>query len=504
LIGGLDLTYDDRYIVSGLIRHEGSSLFGVDNRWATYGRGALAWRLSQEHWWKLPAFSDLKLRGSIGSAGGRPSYSAQYETFTVRSDGTLAASTLGNRNLRPENVVETELGIDGELVNRIGFTLSHANSVARDQILPVPPSQSSGFSTQWQNAGTIENSTWEASVNIPIVNKRNLRWAMRMNYDRNRAVITKLNVPPFFGGTGLVRATSMFRFAEGERYGTIYGRSFVTNCSQLSEPFRSQCGGPGSAFQKNSDGLIVWVGKGNSLGDGITRNLWQATLPACSNGGAAAPGELVCRASGGTVTAPWGVTASWGIPMIWRDSTGSGRQVPLGNALPKFRLSMSHNASYRRLTLNALVDGNFGRKMFNYARQYAYGDFLTREVDQLGKSVLDAKPLGYYWRVGPPDNSAGIGGLYDDLGPTSWSVEDASYIKLREASVAYNIGTFRRGGDWTITFIGRNLKSITKYKGFDPEIGYTGGTSGSSLVNALDYGTFPPLRQFTVALTARF
>src|SRR5213075_1047410 len=52
--GGVDLEYKERYILGGLSRRDGSSLFGADNRWANYGRGSLAWRLSDEPWWFLP------------------------------------------------------------------------------------------------------------------------------------------------------------------------------------------------------------------------------------------------------------------------------------------------------------------------------------------------------------------------------------------------------------------------------------------------------------------
>jgi len=218
-------------------------------------------------------------------------------------------------------------------------------------------------------------------------------------------------------------------------------------------------------------------------------------------------GEVACKAAGGTVAAPWGASVNWGMPMIIRDSTGAGRQMLLGNALPDYRLSLSNSFNYRKFFVYGLLDGSFGRKVFNEGRHWSLGDFMTSEEDQLGKSVETAKPVGYYWRQGPADGGAGVGGLYDALGPTGSTVESASYLKIREASVAYNVGPVRGVGDWTITLIGRNLHTFSKYQGFDPEVGFssTGNNqSGSSQINAIDAFTFPNLRTFTFSLATRF
>ena len=109
---GFDVDYKERYIASFIARRDGSSLFGSDNRWANYGRAALAWRASDEPWWFLPQLNDFKLRAAIGTAGGRPRFSGQYETFTIGTGGSLSANTLGNKKLRPETTTEVELGID--------------------------------------------------------------------------------------------------------------------------------------------------------------------------------------------------------------------------------------------------------------------------------------------------------------------------------------------------------------------------------------------------------
>src|SRR5512141_2834138 len=103
MFSGVDLEYKDRYILGGLIRRDGSSLFGAGNRWQTFGRASGAWIASREPWWPAPhALSLFKLRASRGSTGQRPRFSAQYEAFSIGTGGTLTPSTLGNKNLRPE------------------------------------------------------------------------------------------------------------------------------------------------------------------------------------------------------------------------------------------------------------------------------------------------------------------------------------------------------------------------------------------------------------------
>src|SRR6202035_3730589 len=111
---GPDLEFKDCSILNTQIRRDGSSLFGTQNQWANYGRGSFAWRASEEPFWPLKnTINDFKLRAAVGQAGNRPSFSQQYQTFTI-SNGAVSASTLGNVNLRPELSTEVELGFDAE------------------------------------------------------------------------------------------------------------------------------------------------------------------------------------------------------------------------------------------------------------------------------------------------------------------------------------------------------------------------------------------------------
>ena len=484
--GGADFEYLDRYIVSLSLRREGSSLFGSNQRWSTVPRVAGAWIASDEPWWPVPGLSLAKFRAAWGKAGQRPNTTAQYETFSInRSNGALVAQRLGNPNLRPEILTELELGTDFELFSRYALQVTYARSVADDQILEVPVPASAGFQTQWRNAGQLTNKTWEASLDIPLLQRNTMRWSTRLIYDRNRAVITRLDVPPYNTTGGVQGSESMFFVRQGERLGTIYGRAFVTSCSQLPSAFASQCGGAGSQFQKNGDGFVVWTG-GLAPTEGITSNAWNASL----NPGAA----------------PWGVRTVWGMPMQLRDTSGNVMQVPLGNATPSWHGGLSSNFSWGKFSAYGLLDGSFGRKVWNEGYHWALGDLMTSTVDQGGRSVQDAKPIGYYWRAGPGSGgSSGVGGLYNVLGPTNESVEDASYVKLRETSVNYNIGAVAGQGNWTVGLVGRNLYTWTKYRGYDPEVGRSGGTQlGNASLVGIDYFTFPNLRTFTLQVSTAF
>ena len=512
LFAGLSLDFfDGRYIVEGLVRRDGTSLFGADNRWATFGRFSLAWRPSQESWWfGGKAVNDFKLRFSRGSAGGRPSFSAQYETFGVSTTGPTLG-TQGNKFLRPEITLDNEFGADFELFRRIGVQLTRASSETRDQILQVPLPSEKGFGTQWRNAGTLQNKTWELAVNLPIVTRRNVNWSWRFTYDNTRTVITHLDVPPFTFGPNTINNTSVQFFAkEGERYGTFYGRRFLTSCSELPTSFAADCGTSTSTFQVNDEGFVVWVGAGNSYRDGITRNLWQTSVVGCTNASTGATQS--CSTANTQVNAPWGVSMNFGMPIVLRDSncvaapsaTCSGQQVALGNALPDWQMSVSQTLQVGRLSIYGLLQGVMGREVWNQGRHWSHLDFITNDLDQRNRDVAVAKPIGYYWRAPAADGFSGTGGFYDQLFPNSVFTETSSYAKLRELSVAFNVGPVGGIGNWTVSAIGRNLFTITKYKGMDPEVGQTGGPANSSAINANDSFTFPNLRTFTLGLSTSF
>jgi hypothetical protein len=332
---------------------------------------------------------------------------------------------------------------------------------------------------------------------------------MRGTWDRTRSYITELFRPEYFatGGTGqgtgsfffmtakdsTVQGSSTGGFANGQkfaynRYGNVWGRKFYKACGDLPASVQGQCG-DGKAFQVNDQGWLVWVGEGNSWRDGITKNLWQTKLPASAS--------------------PWNVPLSFGHPIVDRPLRGQpgegvGALSILGNSLPDFRMTFNNTVTYKRLTAYALLDGTFGHVINNQGEQWGLLDFSSGYFDMNERTVENAKPVGYGWRVGAPESS-GSGGFYDVLGPHNYSVESGTYTKLREVSLTYRVGRLPGlGGEWTAGITGRNLFTWTSYSGYDPETGVSGGNTGSGLINQTDAFDFPTLRRFTFTLSTRF
>jgi TonB-linked SusC/RagA family outer membrane protein len=511
-----NLDYKDRYILEGAYRYDGSSRFGAGNRWAPFGRLSAVWRVSQEPFWNVPGVSDFRLLASRGTAGNPPRFSAQYETYNCSTTG-CSLGQAGNKLLKPETTTETEVGSDLTLFNRLGVELTHVSGTTKNQILNVPTPATLGFSTQWQNAGTLSNTTWELGLNLPVVTRKDFNWTAHGTWDRTRTYITELFMPDYFTSGGLGNGNGSFFLITAQdtlhdgfavnRLGNLWGRKFLKSCSDLPNRsvtvggvttaynIQAQCGngavGDTHAYQINDEGYVVWVGAGNNWRDGITKNLWQSKLSAANS--------------------PYNYQLYYGHPIIDRplrgeNGEGVGVNHILGNTLPDFRLTFGNNMTYKRLTFYALLDGTFGHSINNQGEGWGLLDISSAHFDQAGKSVETAKPVGYGWRAaGAESGNAGTGGFYDILNANTYNVEKGSYAKLREVSATYRVGNVRGiGGDWTVGLVGRNLLTFTKYSGYDPEVGTTGGQANSGLINQNDAFNFPTLKTYTISISTRY
>jgi len=445
--------YRDKYIGDALVRRDGSSLFGPDARWATYYRGSLAWRMTKEPWWPIQSISEFKLRASQGTAGGRPNFSDQYETWTMNSNGKVTKGTLGNRDLKPEHTTEREIGLDVIAFKRFQLELTHARQSTSDQLIQIPMPASLGYSSQWQNAGTLQGTTYEASLQALLLQQKNLKWTSTLVWDRSRSKITEWKRDCYFNNFALRCLNSNLSH--------IWGEKLVTSVAELPENLRAQA----DEFQINDDGYLVWVGAGGNY----TQGRW------------------------GEETEIDDITYGWGLPFVLRDSLGNVRTERIGNGNPNFSLGWINRVQWKNFTFHVHLHSQVGGQVYNHTRQRLYQYYRHGDLDQTGRPQELKKPIDYYFSI------------YNQNNYTSAFVEDAGFIKLREATVQYSLrkqqlqklGLSGLGAERiTLGLIGRNLFTRTPYRGYDPEVG--------TVFQREDYMAWPNTRTVTMNVEIQF
>ena len=227
------LVIKDRYILDGMLRRDGSSLFGANNRYKNFYRISGAWRLSED--FHIPGIQELKLRAGRGTAGLRPSFADQYETYTT-SGGQITKNQLGNKDLRPAIATEDEFGINAAFASRFNVELVQANRITRGAFLAVPLEivSAGGFKTQVQNAADISARTTELSLETEVFNRPNMSYSFTLTGDHTKQKIDKLGRAPF-RVDGLGQGQDMFYYKSGEPLGIIYGNQWVRSFSQLKD-----------------------------------------------------------------------------------------------------------------------------------------------------------------------------------------------------------------------------------------------------------------------------
>ncbi len=446
----LGLDYRGRYTGDFLLRRDGSSLFGSRQKWHSYYRAAGAYRMAQEAWWPWKnTLDEFKLHFAIGSAGGRPSFADQYETFSVSSTGAVTKGTLGNPDLRPAYTVERETGLDVSIRNRVEASLVYAASTTSDQIIQVPAPATSGYTSQWVNAGTVRGRTVELTTRADVYRGHAVNWSMTLVADRSRSRILAWGRNCIFDDDGLGF------WCPGVVRGDMYGYRFLRDAADLPAVHASSA----SQFQRNDDGYLVPVGPNGR---------WQD------------------RKFGTSVVID-GVSYAWGLPITLKTAGGADSIVVIGTSAPRLHMGYGNNVRYKSIALYALLDWQLGNDVYNATKQRLYQYSRSGDVDQFGKADEAKKPIDYYLR------------LYNSNNNGSHFVEPGSFLKLRELSARYTPSTRllhrarldRLGAERvTLALIGRNLLTFSNYSGYDPEVG--------NAINRFDVTTnYPNFRTIT-------
>jgi TonB-linked SusC/RagA family outer membrane protein len=385
-------------------------------------------------WWTFG-----KLRASIAQVGKDTSPHLLGATF-VSPDifplngqvGFSRNSSFGDPNLKPETTNSLEFGTQLAFFNsRLNMDVTYYKSNSKDQIIPVPISDATGFSSYVTNAGEIENRGWEIFLGGSPIDRNGFRWDIAANLTTNRNEIKEIRegieeivVGSQFGYAG---STVTMILKQGQAFGNIYGSSYTR---------------PGA--DPDSDIL-------------------DHSLP------------ILIGANGFPVR--------------------NGAQLVLGNAVPKLFGGLRNDFSYRGIEFSFLIDFRAGMEQYNQFANFisAFGkgvESLDRNDTRVFEGILadgspNAKPVWLGQGLGPDGVDYGAGYWRNHHRTVSENfVQDAAFIKLRNVTLAYNLqpAVLERTPFRTarLALAANNIILSTPWDGFDPE-SFSAGAGGNAI-----------------------
>lgn len=454
--GRVNYDYDDKYMLTAVLRADGSSNFSRGNRWGYFPSVSAGWIMSSEPFMSPTAsvIDFLKLRVSWGQNGNQSidafqylspiSNDAQYIFGNNKTSSSIGSypRILPNKDVSWETSEQTNLGIDARFLDsRLGLTFDYYIKKTKDWLVVAPQLASYGTGAPYINGGDIENKglevafTWNDNIS-------DFQYGASINLAYNKNEVTRL--------------------ANAE--GVIHGETDVL-FQGSTESYRAQVGYPVGFFYGYK-----------------TAGIFQTQEEIDQYTGAKLPG-----------TQPGDV--------IWVDRDGDGEITSndrgmIGNPHPDYVLGIGLNASYKGFDLSVTMSGVFGNQIMKSYRSWSDSpkDNYTAEVFKRwhGPGTSNRFPR---LSTNVHTNRQYVSDLY---------VEDGDYLRMQNITLGYDFkklfpGMFLQQARLYVT--AQNLFTITSYDGMDPEVGYG---HGQEWVSGIDCGFYPSPRTFIVGVNLKF
>lgn len=481
LLGRVNYDYADRYLLTVNVRRDGSSRFGRDYRFGVFPSASLGWRISEEAFLKdrFAALSELKLRAGWGQIGNQNIGDYRYQQTiningrylfnqsTVSGGGTVTDAA--TENLRWETTTQTNVGLDfGFFGNRLSGSVDFYDKTTSDILLQAPIEASTGIDGRpTVNVGKVQNRGLEIAGLYQQTNKGGIEWSVggNISFLNNKVLsLTQSGDPLAFIPGGADNSNSnrfLTRAAVGQPVGVFYGLVVDRIVQSNSDVYYNNAkdGNSGSAF-----------GGGVQAGDILYKDL---------------NGDGVINANDQTV---------------------------LGSPIPKFTYGLYGRVGYRGFDLQAQFNGVYGSQIYNAARFWTEGMQRNFNYDSntLNRWVSEASPgNGRVPRANSNDaNNGQVSSRY---------IEDGSFFRLRNLTVGYNFPDAIRSRMGKLTNLrvyatATNLLTLTKYTGYDPEIGSGYRTdanagdpaNGANLNRNIDNANYPVAKSFLAGVQITF
>lgn len=444
--------YDGRYLLSAAIRADGSSRFGAANRWGYFPSVSAGWNIAQEPFLKSSTWlSDLKLRGSFGLTGNFqiPNYGSvsllNYQNYVLGPETVvsgLAPGNSANDKLKWEKTAMLDIGFDASFFrNRLTLTVDYYNANTSDLLLNVPVPRTSGFSTELQNIGKVNNQGFEFTLGTQQTFGR-FGWTASANLATNRNEVKAL------GASGDPIIVS----------GGVAGAQFIT---RIGEPIGQ-----------------YWT----MQYDGVFKN--QAEIDAYPHTATTRPGDFRFIDTNGDKKIDF-----------------SSDRTVTGSYFPKYTFGFTNRFTYSGFDLGVTVQGVQGNKIMNLIRRYLYnsegnGNQFRGALDRWQSA--DNPGNGLVNRANRLQT-----GSNGEI--STWHIENGSYVRIRTISLGYSLPTallqrlhLNRA---RIYVSAQNPFTFTKYSGYNPEVS---SRPDNSLSQGEDYGTYPLAKTTSLGINLSF
>ena len=506
------INVQQKYQFTASVRADAANVFSEANRWGIFPSAGVSWSLSKENFMERinKYISDTKVRFSYGVVGNARIPNGLSDQYYTSSDpassyalGGLLASgynvpNLANPDLQWESTLSRNLGFDfGIFRNKFQVTVDLYSNTTNKLLVKVPVPESSGYTSQIQNAGSTNNRGIELQLAGTILRSKDFTWSFTFNVSANQNVIKSLGSRQNFylqnskwaGSSNLAD----FIVKVGEKVGSMYG--YVNDGFYTTKDFD-------------------WTPNGTKTSNGLALGTYTLKKGVVSDTAATAstlqPGSIK-----------------------YKDLNGDGTvdvndRTILGNAQPLCFGGLTQTFKYKNWDASIFVNYRIGGKIVN-DNKLEFTSGYTPGANML--AVMNNR-----WRVTNNDGVAyqqyvnkvlvgvdpatlesinknasiwlpSVGSSSSAFSPNSWALEDASFLRINNITIGYSVpvtATFMRKLTFTkLRFYAtvNNLAVITSYTGYDPEVNTR---RDSPLTPGVDYSAYPRSRGYVCGINLNF
>jgi TonB-dependent starch-binding outer membrane protein SusC len=459
----VNYSFDNKYIVTGTFRADGSSKFSKKNRFSYFPSFSLAWRANNEKFLEnSETINDLKFRIGWGMTGNQGI--SAYQTFANygpilygnSDEGTsigFVPLNVSNPNLKWETTEQLNVGLDfGLWRNRVTGSIDVYDKQTDDLLLDQPLGPSSGFTSLLVNRGSISNKGAEFTLSGTLINKNDFSIDIGGNIAFNKNEIQKLG-----GGSEDIYIN-----------GTLENRVF----------YRGENISTGNYFRAPAN--IFMEGEQIGLFYGFeTDGIYQTEDNITVSGAQAGDVRIVDQNGDGAIT--------------------EADRTIIGNPNPDFVYGGYLNMNYKRLSLSVQVNGVYGNEIAN-GNLIQLGTAEGRSVNILSQAYENA------WRPDAQSNTyPRVGYLAESGSPaiTDRIIEDGSFLRISNITLGYDIPVEKTNvfSSANVYVTGLNLVTLTDYSGYNPEI--TNFMNNGNIIG-VDWNGFPNAQTIMLGLNLKF